>query len=96
MFSLEAFRSPILLKGDEKTAYRDPAACYCNGKFYLYFTLVETEPEGIFEYLAMTSSPDLIHFAPIKKLSPRDQSKNFSSPGNIVAHDGAFYLCCQT
>lgn len=92
-----SFRSPILLRGDAHTAYRDPAVYYHEGCFYLYFTLVETEADGgVFLYLAMTTSRDLAHFTPVRKLSERDRSRNFSSPGNVIRHDGRFCLCCQT
>lgn len=97
MFRFSDLTSPILLQGNASTAYRDPAAYYYAGKFYLFFTLVETEADGrIFLYLAMTQSADLRHFSPVKKLSPRNQAKNFSSPGNLVFHNHCFHLCCQT
>ena len=38
--------SPIL-RGDDRTAYRDPAAILHNGVYHLYFTLVETEEDGV-------------------------------------------------
>jgi sucrose-6-phosphate hydrolase SacC (GH32 family) len=92
-----SFPSPILLQGDATTAYRDPAVYFHNNCFYLYFTLVETEHDGrVFLYLAMTTSTDLKNFSTIRKLSPRDQSLNFSSPGNIIDYCGEFRLCCQT
>ena len=90
-------KTAILLQGDSRTAYRDPAVHFHEGKFYLYFTLVETESDGeIYMYLAMTVTEDLVHFSPIRKLSPRNQALNFSSPGNIIEWNGRFYLCCQT
>ena len=55
MFDIKKITSPILLRGDAHTAYRDPAVFFKNGRFYLYFTLVETESDGkVYEYLAMT------------------------------------------
>jgi len=95
--NFQAFRSPILLRGDAQTAYRDPAVYYHRGVFYLYFTLVETEADGaVFLYLAMTTSRNLVDFTPIRKLSPRDAAKNYSSPGNIIHFNDQFRLCCQT
>lgn len=95
--NLATFTSPILLQGDASTAYRDPVVYFHHDCFYLYFTLVETESDGrVFLYLAMTTSPDLRNFSPICKLSPRDQSLNFSSPGNIIEYGGEFRICCQT
>lgn len=91
------FDSPILLKGDAHTAYRDPAVYFHEGVFYLYFTLVETdETGGVWLFLAMTTSRDLKHFTPVVKLSEKDKSKNFSSPGNVFRFNGRFCLCCQT
>ena len=93
----QAFTSPVLLRGDAKTAYRDPAVFYRNGCFYLYFTLVETEEDGtVYLYLAMTTSTDLVHFTPVRKLSELDRALNYSSPGNIIRFGGRFCLCCQT
>ena len=97
MLNLAQLSSPILLKGDAKTAWRDPAVWFENGIFYLFFTLVETEADGkVFLYLATTETDDLIHFSPVRKLTPRDQSLNFSSPGNIVRFQDKYWLCCQT
>ncbi len=94
MFQL---KQTILLQGDSRTAYRDPAVFYRDGVFYLYFTLVETEDDGsVYLYLAMTTSRDLDEFTPVRKLSPRDRSLNYSSPGNVFEYNGSFYLCCQT
>ena len=93
----QAFTSPVLLRGDAKTAYRDPAVFYRDGCFYLYFTLVETEEDGaVYLYLAMTTSTDLVHFTPVRKLSERDRALNYSSPGSIIRFGGRFCLCCQT
>ena len=39
-------KSPIVLRGDSRTAYRDPAALYHAETFYLFFTLVKTEEDG--------------------------------------------------
>ncbi len=97
MIDLKQLASPILLQGDAHTAYRDPAVFFHDGRFYLYFTLVETEPDGrVFLYLAMTTTTDLLTFTPVRKLSVRDQALNFSSPGNIIRFGGRFCLCCQT
>ena len=69
-FDLAQIQSPVLLRGDRRTAYRDPAVCYRNGRFHLFFTLVETEADGTpFLYLATTESCDLIHFSPVRKLT---------------------------
>ena len=42
---LSGLKSPIIFKGDERTAYRDPAVLYHNHKIYLFFTLVKSENE---------------------------------------------------
>jgi hypothetical protein len=40
---LATLPAPHVFRGDATTAYRDPAALYHQGWFYLYFTLVRTE-----------------------------------------------------
>ena len=89
-------RNPILT-GDTHHAYRDPAAIFADGICHLFFTLVETEPDGgVYMYLAKSSSRDLTVWSAPKKLTVRDQAKNFSSPGNIVRYNGRYVICFQT
>ena len=49
---LNTLESPIIFKGDDTTAYRDPAVLYHNNVFYLFFTLVRTEDGKIYSYTA--------------------------------------------
>ena len=94
---LEDLKSSHIIKGDERHAYRDPAVLYKDGVFYIYFTLVETEADGtVYMYTAETRTADLTNFTPIKKLTVRDRRYNFSSPGNVVFHDGKYKMCLQT
>lgn len=97
MMDFKDFSSPILLQGDAVTAYRDPAVYYLDGTFFFFFTLVETEPDGkVYLYLATSRTKDLRNFTPVEKLTPRDQSLNYSSPGNIIRFNNKFLICCQT
>lgn len=94
---LNNLKSSHILKGDSTHAYRDPAVIYKDGIFYIYFTFVETEEDGsIFMYVAFTKTTDFTSFSPVKKLTVRDKTYNFSSPGNIVFHDGKYKMCVQT
>ena len=34
---------PVIFKGDEKIAYRDPTCYYYNGEYHLFFTFSEKE-----------------------------------------------------
>lgn len=87
----------LLIRGDDTHAYRDPAVYYKDGIYRLYMTLVETEPDGgIYMYIAESRSTDLADWTAPKKLTVRDRSKNFSSPGNIVCHDGRYIMCHQS
>ena len=64
---LESVPSPILFKGNENTAYRDPAVLYHDGRFHLFFTLVEIESDGkVFSYTATSQSRNLIDWTPIR------------------------------
>lgn len=90
-------KSPIVLRGDSKNAYRDPAAVYHAGKFYLFYTLVKTEQDNlIYSYTALSASRDLQNFSKPKIITPKGQHLNFSSPGNIVRFGKEWILCLQT
>ena len=86
-----------LIPGDDRTAYRDPAVIVRGGLFRLYMTLVETEDDGgVYMYLAQSRSSDLIHWTKPVKFTPRDRSRNYSSPGNIVEWQGKYVMCFQS
>lgn len=93
------FESPVLLRGDAVTAYRDPAVWYdrASGVFHLYFTLVETLADG-WPYLQVgeVTSRDLLSFSPVRRLTVRDRSLNYSSPGCVLRAGGEYVLCCQS
>ena len=93
---LNSLESPIIFKGDDTTAYRDPAVIFYENVFYLFFTLVKTEERSIYSYTAFCKSHDLKKWSSIKTITPRDQSLDFSSPGNIVRYKGEWILCLQT
>ena len=93
---LNALKSPIIFKGDDTKAYRDPAILYHKNIFYLFFTLVKTEEGKIYSYTAESHSSDLKHWSPEKIITPKDQTLNFSSPGNIVRYKDEWVLCLQT
>lgn len=89
--------SSRLIAGDDTHAFRDPTVIMKDGIFYLYCTYVETEADGeIFMYTVLMRSADLVHWDAPLKLTPRDKSLNFSSPGNIVEHHGKYCMCLQT
>jgi len=94
---IQKLHSPILFKGDSVTAYRDPLALYEKGIIYLYFTLTEIEPDGkIYMYTAFSKSKDLLHWSPVKKITAKDQSLNYSSPGSIIRYQNEWIMCLQT
>lgn len=89
--------SVILFKGDEQTAYRDPAILFHHKTFYLFFTLIKIENDGkIYSYTAMSHSKDLIAWTAIKILTPKNQNLDFSSPGNVIRYKNEWILCLQT
>lgn len=94
---LASLQSPVLFKGDDKTAYRDPAVLYHNNKFYLFFTLVSIENDGkVYSYTAMSQSKDLLKWSATKILTPRNQSLDYCSPGNVTRFKKEWLLCLQT
>lgn len=89
--------SSVLWRGDDTTAYRDPAVVYHEGVFHLFFTLVKTEADGrVFLRLAQSRSADLIHWSEPRALTPADPRLNFSSPGNVVRFRDRWIMCLQT
>jgi hypothetical protein len=94
---LSDLESPILFVGDATIAYRDPAALYHSDWFYLYFTLVKTESDGVaYSYVAWTRSRDLRQWSNISLLTPRDKKLDFGSPGNVIRFHNQWVLCLQT
>ncbi len=94
---LAALPSPVLFKGNNKTAYRDPAVLYYKNKFYLFFTLVRVENDGkVYSYTAMSQCKDLRIWSDIKILTPRNQNLDYSSPGNVIRYKKEWVLCLQT
>lgn len=90
-------KSPIILRGDSKRSFRDPAALYHEGQFYLFYTLVRTEADGlIYSYTACSTSSDLRHWSEPRIITPKGQHLNFSSPGNVVRFGDEWVLCLQT
>ncbi len=94
---LASLTSPIIFKGNDRIAYRDPAVLYHQKTFYLFFTIVRVEDSGkVYSYTAMSHSKDLYKWSEIKILTPRDQSLDFSSPGNVIRYKNEWVLCLQT
>jgi hypothetical protein len=89
--------SPIIFRGDATTAYRDPAAIYANGWFYLYFTLVRIDADKqAFQCTAWSKSRDLLQWTPPVIFTPRDRSLNYGSPGDVIRFGDEWLLCLQT
>jgi hypothetical protein len=94
---LQRLSSPVLFAGDAKTAYRDPAAVFHDGWFYLYFTLVRKEADGIFySYVAWAKSRDLRSWSAVTLLTPRDKHLDYGSPGDVVRTKDGWVMCLQT
>ena len=97
MSILDGIASSRLIPGDMTHAFRDPAVIYKDGVFRLYCTYVETEADGgVHMFTALLRSTDLVHWSDPVRLTPRDRSLNFSSPGNIVKWRGEYVMCLQT
>ena len=88
--------SEPIFRGDSKTAYRDPAALWHAGTCHLFFTLVETEPDGlVHSYVATSSSHDLRHWTKPRKITPKSD-RDYSSPGNVVRDADDWVICFQS
>lgn len=96
MLDLSKIKGPVVLAGDDRFGYRDPAAFYHDGMFYLYFTMVEQEEEEQYFTIGMSKSRDLVNWSKPVSLTERDKRKEYSSPGNLLEYNGKYYLCMQT
>ena len=93
---LSALESPIIFKGNDSIAYRDPAILFHKNVFYLFYTHVRSENGLIYSYTASSKSKDLKYWSPVKIITPKDQTLNFSSPGNVIRFKDEWILCLQT
>ncbi|MCX6327734.1 MAG: hypothetical protein NT144_13980, partial [Bacteroidia bacterium] len=95
--NLDELQSPILLQGDDKTAFRDPILLYKDGIFRLYYSLALTEEdEKIYWYIAESRSEDLVNWSSPRTLTVKDQSKNFTDPGSIIKFNNQWIFSLQT
>ena len=61
--NLSAIESPIILKGNERIAYRDPTCLYHEGIFRLFYTYItNTGKGGHYWTVAYSKSSDLINW----------------------------------
>jgi len=94
---LTSIQSPIIMMGNDKTGFRDPAVVYHEGIFYMYYSLVTTEEdENIYWHVAYSKSEDLVSWTDPVIITPKDQNKNFGSPGNVIRFNDEWVLCMQT
>ena len=94
---LDTLASPILLRGDAVTAYRDPAAVYHDGCWHLFFTLMKTRADGsVYSFLGTSRSRDLRQWTTPETLTPANRALNFGSPGSLIRFEGQWVLCLQT
>ena len=83
---------PIIFKGTESIAYRDPTCYFYNGEYHLFFTVSEKEDGYMYNYVAHSVSRDLKSFSAPTVITEKDRSKNYCSPGNVICKDGVYYL----
>ena len=95
VMNLQYVKTPLILKQTEKLGFRDPAACYHEGTLYLYFTMVHQEDGEQYLTVGMCKSTDLLHWSRPVSLTPKDKTKEYSGPGNLLFHEGSWYLCVQ-
>ena len=95
-FDLDKISSPIVLRGNDSIAYRDPAVLFYNDTFYLFYTVMKIEKDSIYGYTAQSESKDLVTWTSPRCITPRSQNLNFSSPGNVIRFGNEWIMCLQT
>lgn len=83
----------IIFKGNERFAYRDPACFFHNGICHLFFTVSEKDTGYMYNRVAHSQSSDLKTWSEPEYITTKDNTQNFSSPGNIIEHNGEFLIC---
>ena len=88
---------PVFLKGGKAIAFRDPCGHYHDGVFRVWHTQVHGEAGGNWvAATGVTESCDLVTWSPPRLITPMDERLNYSSPGNVIRHDGCWVMCLQT
>ena len=82
-----------IIRGSRDTAYRDPACYYHNGTYHLFFTKGIKEDGYMYNFVAKSTSTDLIHWSAPVVLTPKDRTLNYCSPGNIIPAGDRYALC---
>ncbi len=96
-FLLKRLTSPILLKGTETIAYRDPLLARVDRRFLLFYSYVVTDPdEKVYWYTAWSASTDLQHWSAPHVFTPKSQNLNYSSPGSLNRTGREWVLALQT
>ncbi len=89
--------SAVIIAGNAKRAFRDPAALFHDGSCYLFYTLSENDKDGGYHNMtAISVSRDLAHWSEPRILTPRDRHLNYSSPGNVIRIGDEWILCLQS
>lgn len=94
---LRALPGPVLLAGGARTAYRDPLLHWHAGRFRLFCSVVEAQPEGRDRFhVAVTESRDLLSWSPLRAVTDPADARNFCGPGGIVRRGGRWVLCLSS
>ena len=94
---LEAIPGPIILAGDQRTAYRDPLLHYHDGIFRLFCSVVSAQPDSHDRFhVGVTESRDLRSWGQMHAVTDPADPRSFCGPGGIVRHDGRWLLCLSS
>ena len=97
MVRFAAVPSPIILRGNARTAYRDPCGHYHDGVFRVWHTNIRGRAGAPWSAaVAVTESRDLITWSEPREVTARDSTLNYSSPGNVIRYRGRWVMCLQT
>ena len=90
---LDSLRTPVLLAGGDRVAYRDPLLLSHDGEFWLFYSLATQDAAG---QTAYSRSRDLAQWSSPVTITPRDPALNFCSPGSLVQVGSEWILALQT
>ena len=93
----ENIPSVIVLKGDSKTAYRDPLLHYHHGIFRLFCSVVILDSTGKSSfYIASLESTNLVSWTQPKAITKISEINNFCGPGSIIFFRNSWVMCLSS
>ena len=89
--------TPVILRGDSRLAYRDPALHFHDGVFRIFVSITTRAEDGSLGFeIAVIQSSDLISWSDPVVITPVPNEKNLTAIGNIVRCKDSWIACLSS